>query len=114
MRHEVKKITKIIDEIMTYCLFNYEAMLADLSVKRDEDAWTLGFTFSGVAVSPEQLSELKKKLKNKRNHELEDYYWQLTGEIEDSNELELVAMMSDEVTITYENSKLAVHLIRKL
>lgn len=113
MRHEVKKITKIIDEIMTYCLFNYDAMLADLSVNRNSDAWRLEFIFTGIELSPDELSALQKKLKNRRNHELEDYYWQLTGEIEDSNELELVAMMSDEVAISYEESKLTIELVRK-
>ncbi len=113
MKHEIKKIMKIADEVMTFCMYNYEAEHADFSVRKRGENYEMSFLFHDVAISVDELEAMKKKLKVKRNPELENYYWQLTGEIENSSELALVAMMSDRVTVDYRDNALSILIIRK-
>ena len=114
MKHEVKKITKIIDEILTFCVYNMDPRRSEMVLEKTDNAFTVVHTFYDVSISAEELAEIRRQLGTKRNHELEDYYWQLTGEIENSSELDLVGMMSDEAVVEYENEKLIISLIRKL
>ncbi len=73
----------------------------------------MSFLFHDVEISVDELEAMKKKLKVKRNAELENYYWQLTGEIENSSELALVAMMSDSITVERRDDALEISIIRK-
>lgn len=114
MKHELKKVMKIVDEVMTCCMYRYEASRAEVAVQKSPKAYTLRFQFVGVALSPQELDELKERLSDERNPELEDYYWQLAGEVENSNELALVALMSDEAEVSYEDGTLRLVIIRKL
>lgn len=113
MKHEIKKLMKIADEVMTYCMYNFEADRADLSVEKNGSAYEMSFRFRNARVSEKELASMRKKLAVKRNHELEDYYWQLAGEIENSNELSLVAMMSDTSTVEYRGGTLLIAITRQ-
>ncbi len=114
MKHEVKKITKIVDEIMTYFLYNHEVQMTDVHVEHINKAFEITFIFHDLQLDELEIRDLKKNLGRKRNPELEDYYWQLTGEAEESNELSLVAMMTDAVEFLNEDNKVRVMLLRKL
>jgi len=114
MSHDIKKISKIIDEILTYFMYTYHAKHAEVSMDQLETAYHISFFFQNITVPEKELEMLRKNLGIKRNAELEDYYWQLTGESEDSNELSLVAMMTDSVDITYIDHTLTIEIIRKV
>jgi len=113
MKHEKKKISKMVDEILTYFLFHYESP-AEIRVTPKPDAYLLEFTFSKVTIDKKQFEQLKNRLVGKRVPELEDYYWQLAGELDDSDELMLVAMMSDSVEMKLENDRISLKIKRKL
>lgn len=113
MSQEVKKIAKMIDEVTTYCLYHFDAPRTEISIEKTADAYTVLFHFHGGTVSPRDLAQLKEKLAVRRNPELEDYYWQLTGEIENGNELALVAMMSDTSDVAMHGDTLSIALTRK-
>jgi len=40
-----------------------------------------------------------------RRHDIEEYYWELTGDDDLDTELSLVGMMVDDVVIDYKNNK---------
>lgn len=43
---------------------------------------------------------------------MEEYYWELAGETDSSEELGLVGTMIDEATIGYDEEKVVIELIR--
>ena len=114
MKFEVKRITKIVDEVMTYFLYNHDVVKSDVHVELIDQAYEVRFLFHDLQLEESEIRDLKKKLSVKRNPELEDYYWQLTGEAEESNELALIAMLTDEAEFINEQGRVKVVLIRKL
>ena len=113
MKHELKKVLKIADEVMTVCMYKFDPDKALFTTEKCETGYELCFRFESVSVSDEALKDLRDKLSAERNPELEDYYWQLAGEVENSNELYLVALMSDLSEVCYDGKVLAIHLSRK-
>ncbi len=80
MKHEIKKIARIVDEIVTHFLYSLESPRFELTYSEEEDVFVLAFTFHGVQLTPDAIARLRKKLRGDRQPELEDYYWQLMGE----------------------------------
>ncbi|MFU8780257.1 MAG: hypothetical protein ACNA71_04440 [Kiritimatiellia bacterium] len=113
MKHEVKKVMKIADEVMTVCMYKYEPETSYFAAERSENGYDLIFRFRGVALRDEDVAYLRDRLSADRNPELEDYYWQLAGEVENSNELYLVALMTDLAEVSYDGDALLIHLVRK-
>ncbi len=113
MRHEPQKIGKIVDEILTYFLHNYRAEMT-IRVTPEADRYEMHFRFDNVAISDEEFEKLDKLLVVKRQPELEDYYWQLAGEIEVGNELMLIGMMCDELRLSRHGAGITLDLVRKV
>ena len=113
MRHELKKVMKIADEVMTCCCYKYEPERASFHVERHAHGYEMVFRFDPVLLDDADLKDLRKKLAIERNPELEDYYWQLAGEVENSSELALVAMMTDEASVDIQGRALCVTLLRR-
>lgn len=113
MKHELKKVLKIADEVMTVCMYKYDPAKTYFTTEKCPTGYELLFRFEGVRVNEQEVSELREKLSAERNPELEDYYWQLAGEVENGNELYLVALMSDLSEVCYDGSILSIHLSRK-
>ncbi len=112
MRYEIKKITKMIDEVTNYFLYTYECE-TEISVVPKEDEYVISFFFKGLTPDEKDLKRLKNTMKAGRDPALTNYYWQLTGEIESGNELSLVAMMCDDVIFDQRNDGLSLVLVRK-
>ncbi|MDX9805495.1 MAG: hypothetical protein RBT87_06660 [bacterium] len=112
MRYEVKKITKMIDEVLTFFIYSYNSC-AKVDLICQEDGYRIGFDFPGLIISDEELNRIKKLLKAKRDPSLTNYYWQLTGEIEDDAELYLVALMADKIDIKKDETGVKLIIYRK-
>ncbi len=113
MKHEAKKIAKIVDEILTYFLFNYNAR-SEIRVEPAPGEYRITFTCFGVDMSDAEFAALSDRLVVKRQPELEDYYWQLTGETDDSNEMSIVAMMCDSIDIARDGTTITLTMVRKV
>ena len=112
VKHEIKKIARIVDEIVTHFLYSLESSRFELTYSEEEDTFVLAFTFHGVQLTSDAIAHLRKQLKENRQPELEDYYWQLMGETEEDNELMLVSMMVDEAELDYEGGTIRLCLRR--
>jgi len=112
MKNEVKKVSKLIDEITTYFMYVFDCPRFDVHVERTDTAYLVDLTFYEVSIEDAVLDDLRSKLVVRRHPELEEYYWQLTGETQDSNELVLVSMMSDAIGLEYENGVARLRLRR--
>lgn len=113
MKHETKKISKIVDEILTYFLFHFNAK-AEITITPEPERYRMQFRFTDVPITDDAYAALDQRLVVKRQPELEDYYWQLTGEIEDSNELMLVAMMCDSIEMRRDGNDITLNLVRSI
>ncbi len=113
MKHEIAKILKVIDELCTYFMQHCHATSIDMKLQRLSNQFTVHLTIDGVHIAPEAYRNLQKKFSLPRSPELEDYYWQLTGEREDHSELNLVAMMCDSIIMDYQEPVLTLELIRR-
>lgn len=112
MTYEVKKIAKIVDEVLTFFMYNYEAeALIDIKC-RDKTAY-MNFKFTPVTIDETEFEKLLKRFSSKRQSELENYYWQLAGETEEDNEISLVAMMCDTCEMRRQGDTLEISLTRK-
>ena len=112
MRHEVKKIAKMIDEITTFFL-EHHAKSLDIKITNLSDREIIrveAVELDDVAVCVE---DLQRCLSYPRECEMEEYYWELAGETEGSEELSLVGTMIDEATVGYEKDRVVLELMRK-
>ncbi|WP_102399580.1 hypothetical protein [Haloimpatiens massiliensis] len=112
MKHNNQRNIKIVSELMNFC-YNNGGKDMSIDVKTKEDR-TLIYIKSKIENLSETTLEISKKLLNApRCHEIEEYYWNLTGDDDTDSELTLVGMMTDETSITYNDSILEIKVVRE-
>ncbi len=101
--HVDHRIVKIVDEIL--CFF-YSLKATDIKMNMEIKENSTELSFWATIKEPivkKRLDKVNKLLSSPRAHELEEYYWGLTGnDMTPSTELSLVGMMIDEYVIEYE------------
>jgi hypothetical protein len=112
MKHEVKKISQITNEIISMLLLD-GAEDIEVAIKRDQEATYIDLIQRKCHYEPSFIEKLNDELNIPRQHEIEGYYWQLAGENECENELCLVAAMTDTAEVDYSDGELKIHLVRK-
>lgn len=111
MKHEKKRITKIIDELMFY-LFSMGANNIDVSYKKEQELYVITFKSDYDSSKRDKLFKLVKYLNYEKQEEIEEYFWELTGNYDLDTELSLVGMMIDEAKVYYDDEKIEIALIR--
>ena len=85
---------------MGYCYYHgSENVHIDISKENEKIIIFIKAQIS--TMSKEDLELLEISLNTQRCHEMEGYYWNLTGDNDTYSELTLVGMMIDEAHITY-------------
>ncbi|ONI38439.1 hypothetical protein AN640_02540 [Candidatus Epulonipiscium fishelsonii] len=114
MRHEIKKIAKITDELTTFFL-EYNAKIVEIKLEETGENKIISVLAKQIDNVDEVIKEIKEHLSYERAIEMEEYYWELTGESECHDGLSLVGVMVDEASLDYsiEDSFVYVELIRK-
>lgn len=111
--YETKKVSKIVDEILTY-LLDKGADNIEIKVEKKDEYTLINTTSQNIFLKDSQLDELKTFLNTThREQEVEEYYWSLAGEGRFSHELSLVAVMVDIAEIYYKGNILVMNLVRK-
>lgn len=111
MRHELKKIAKMIDELSTFCL-EHDADDIHINIKNLPDKEVIAVTAHHISDIDTVVNNLRDYLSYPREREMEEYYWELTGETDSCEELGLVGAMIDEARIDYNEEKLYIEVIR--
>ncbi|SHH52647.1 hypothetical protein [Clostridium grantii] len=111
MRHEVQKISKIVDEIINFCFLN-SSKKVNISIENTDDAFIIITESDQINHSTKKIDQIKELLNVQRQTEMEEYYWQLAGEDIKGGELNLVGMMVDEVDIEFKPPSLKIKLVR--
>ena len=111
MKYELQKITRIVDVMMNFYL-HHSAKKLNLSIEDDNEKYIIKFDAEQIDCSNTMVNELNKLLSMDRQREVEEVYWQLGGNDQDGEEINLVGMMVDNVKIDFNCPSLKIQLIR--
>jgi hypothetical protein len=112
MQHEEKKVTLIINELLTILLLN-GAEDIDVNIKRKGDTSEITLIHHQCQYDESFIEKMKYNLNTQRQSEVEGYYWQLVGEDDSSNQLHLVGAMIDTAEVEMKQNDLHIFLVRK-
>lgn len=111
MKHETKKISRIVDELLTLFLKkNIEEV--NFKIKKQQDQTMIEIITGECPFEEEYIKQLQQTLNIRRQWEIEEYYWQLTGETDCDDEISLVGVMIDEAVVEKRGDKLYMQLLR--
>ncbi len=102
MKHINQRNIKIVTELMGYC-YNHgsDNVHIDISKEHNSKKIIIFIRAQIPTLCKEDLETLEKLLHAPRCHEMEEYYWNLTGDNDIDSELTLVGMMIDEAHINF-------------
>lgn len=112
MRHEIKKICKIVDELTTL-LLREDTDEVDFKIKRGKEQTKIIITDYNTKYTEADCMELTEFFNVQRQHEFEEYYWQLVGECDQDSELTIIGAMIDEAIVEIRDGNLYMELIRR-
>lgn len=114
MKHLKQRNIKIVNELMSF-FYRNGANKIHIDINSLEDKTEFFLSTEIENLDENTLSTVEKLLNSPRYHEMEEYYWNLTGDNDSASELSLVGMMTDEAEITYkDNLILEIRLVRKV
>jgi len=112
MQHEVKKISLIINELVTMMLLN-GAEEIDMNIKRKSKTSEVTLIHRNCVYPDIFIEKMRYNLSTQRQSEVEGYYWQLVGEDESSDELHLVGAMIDTAKVEVVDNDLYIYISRE-
>ncbi len=112
MRHEIKKICRIVDELTTMFLC-HDTDEVDFKIITQPDCAIIKIVDYNTRYDDEDISHLRTLLNCQRQNEIEEYYWQLAGETDEDDELTLIGAMIDSAVVEKRDGNLYLDLIRK-
>lgn len=113
MRHEVKKISKIVDELTTL-LLREDTDEVDFKIRKTPGQFKIIITDYNTKYTASEVKEFEAYFNAQRQHEYEEYFWQLVGECDCENELSVIGAMVDEGLVELRGKDLYMELIRKI
>jgi len=113
MRHEIKKVSKIVDELMTL-LLREDTDEVDFKVKKEQDHYKIVVTDYNTKFTQAEAKEFEEYFNVQRQHEYEEYFWQLVGESDCDVELTMIGAMVDEAIVELRGNDLYMEIIRKI
>jgi len=111
VRHEIKKVCRIVDELTTL-LLSKDTNEVDFKIVTQPDRSIINIVDYNTRFEDAYIDHLRLTLNRQRQTEIEEYYWQLTGETDSDDEITLVGAMIDTATIEKRDGNLYIQLIR--
>lgn len=111
MKHNKKRVSKIVDELIVY-LFSIGASNINVNILEEKDFYKIRISSNYRDKDMEKIDNLKKYLSCEKQEEMEEYYWELTGECDIDTELTLVGMMTDKCEININDDKIELELFK--
>ncbi|MGL5149132.1 MAG: hypothetical protein ACRC7N_00985 [Clostridium sp.] len=112
MKFKIEKNLKIANELISYC-YHFGSDDVSMDIRNTSESTKIHIKAKLESFSDDNLSDLISTLNVPRQHEVEQYYWHLSGESEFDSELSLVGMMIDEAKVSFEECTLNLEIIRK-
>ncbi|EOC99666.1 hypothetical protein [Caldisalinibacter kiritimatiensis] len=111
MKHEIKRISKILDELVTFC-FLHGTNEMNVNIENHNEYFKISFVIDNIDCTDRRVQELKKLLNSPRQEEIEEYYWELAGECDSDTEFTLVGAMVDRAEVEFKGTSLYLTLYR--
>jgi hypothetical protein len=111
MRHETKKISKIVDELITLFL-KEDTDEVEFKIKKEPTQTMIEMIDYRSHYEEQYINQIREMFNMQRQAEIEEYYWQLAGEIDSDEELSLIGAMIDEAIIEKRDGNLYMKLTR--
>jgi len=112
MKNNLELALKISSDLITYC-HHHGATQYDTKITEGDEAIAYVIQAYPVEITPEELKDIRKRLKAPRQRDVEHEFWELIGESEDYSELMLVGMSCDEAEIEYTDKNIKFMLLRE-
>lgn len=111
MHFKFKKNLKIINELITYF---HKLEIKNINFNFDtKSAETLFIIWGEIeTLAEKKLDNIIHLLSNKRQHEIEEYYWNLPSDYNSESQLSIIGMMVDSFEVIYDNNILTIRLSR--
>ncbi|WP_352419259.1 hypothetical protein [Proteiniborus sp.] len=111
MNIEVKKVTKILSEMVAFALLG-DAENVNVNIENNKDMYKILVKASNVKRTKKSIDNLRELLNAPRQKAAEEYYWELAGDSDTGSEIALVGMMTDKAIVKYEDNNLYIELHR--
>lgn len=112
MREKLDKAMRIVSDLVAFC-HSEGAEEFQIHMRREDDTTILTVSAPVQDLVLESYDDLVQELNLPRQHEIEQNYWELSGELETHGDLTLVGMMIDGAKIEYSDGVLYIHVWRK-
>lgn len=111
MQHESKKITLIINELLTLLLHKGNS---NVEVKINRNKLSTEIIIVQYQCNYDELfiQKLRYDLNTQRQTEIEGYYWQLVGDDDDGDKISLVGAMVNEAVVEQKKGDLYINITR--
>ncbi len=113
MKHEIKKIGKIVDEMTTHLLRD-DTDMVDFRIDRQADRTVISIIDHNTKYTKQEIGKLMECFNVQRQHEVEEYYWQLVGECDNDSELTIIGAMVDDSKVELKDGDLHIELVRMM
>lgn len=111
MKLEYEKSVRILNDLMGYCHFlGAYHMQVEFDLQATQTCIIVNADVPHI--TEKQAHELEKLLNMPRQHEVEQNYWNISGEEEISTEITLAAMMIDNAKVVLEDKRLHIWVQR--
>ncbi len=107
-----QKLLRVLNELLHYY---FDLRMEDISIEILQGKTESSMILSGYPsiVDREELQELSKQLNKPRQEELEEYYWNLVGTVDSSEQMNLVSMLIDSANVELDDGKLTIQVYRR-
>lgn len=112
MKHIRQRNARIAEELILFA-YRYGAEDINLSIKNKTTETIIYIKATNVNINNDTLNTINDLLNVERCSQMEEYYWNLTGESDIDCELSLIGVMCDKANINYTSNTLQIELIRK-
>lgn len=111
MKMKYKKTLRVMNDLMGYCYYlGAQDIHVDFSIHQPGADVTVQAAVPSIDKA--KIDELSQLLNMPRQREVEQNYWNISGEEQLDNELTLAAMMVDSAEVSYDNGTLTIHVHR--
>lgn len=109
-KQETKIVSKIIKEISLFLYLHGYSTFEFETYRKKEDTYLI---YKVKNIKSTLVDLIKEKINRERELEVETYGWELMGDMDSKNELEIVGLLIDYVDIKIENGKHVFTFYRK-
>ncbi len=113
MRHENKKIGKIVDELVTF-FCAHGANNISVKIERLDDRIDFVFSVDHLNENEKIVKMFEDLINFPREEDFDEVYWNLAGESDHDTELTLIGYMIDKVLFSRDGNAFGVILTRYL